>query len=109
MTMQRISWEDQSIRSATSSALFLGRGIDAGADGFEHHQVERDKRDVSVSAIPRVSVILVEAELVLGRLEAVLDRPATPFDADRGFLGRARRAPRREEREFAISEVTVDQ
>lgn len=35
--------------------------------------------------------------------------PATPFDADEGFHGRARRAPGREGRQFTLGEVTPDQ
>lgn len=52
---------------------------------------------------------MVEAEFVLRCLEAVLDGPAMPFHADEGFHGRACRAPRREEGQIAIGDLTPDQ
>ena len=55
------------------------------------------------------STVVVEAELVLGGLEGVLDRPAPALDRDERRDRGARRAPRREEREIAFGEVAPDQ
>ena len=52
---------------------------------------------------------MVEAQFVLGRLEAVLDRPAAPLDANEGFDGGAGRTPSGEEGEVTIGDVAADQ
>ena len=55
----------------------------------EHHQ-----RDVAVPAVPAARLVVIEAELILGGLEAVLDRPAAAFDPyqhlERGYLSGTR-------------------
>ncbi len=52
---------------------------------------------------------MVEAELVLGGLEAVLDRPAMAFDADQCLDRRADGTPGGEVGEIAVGDMTPDQ
>ena len=52
---------------------------------------------------------MIEAELVLGGLEAVLYRPAVPLDPHQGFDARPGRAQGREEGEVAISYGATDE
>lgn len=47
--------------------------------------------------MPGAGLVVVEAEFILGGLEAVLDGPAMSFQPNKGFNGRAGRAPGREE------------
>ena len=59
--------------------------------------------------MPGAGFVVVEAEFILGGLEAVLDGPAMPLHADQGFDGRTGRAPSREEGEVTIGDVAADQ
>ena len=52
---------------------------------------------------------MIEAELVLGGLEGVLNGPALPFDCDKGLDRGAGRAPGAEIGQFAVRTVTTDQ
>ena len=52
---------------------------------------------------------MIEAELVLGGLEAVLDCLAVPFDRDEALDVGLCRAPGSEERQIAIGHVAADQ
>ena len=52
-------------------------------DGSHHGKGEHDERDVTMPAVPGSGFVVVEPELVLGSLKAVLDRPAVAFDADK--------------------------
>ena len=52
---------------------------------------------------------MIEAELVLGGLEAVLDRPAMPFDLDQHGDPGPGRAPGREEGKLTIGDRAADQ
>lgn len=52
---------------------------------------------------------MIQAEFVLRRFEAVLDGPAVAFDGDKRRDERASRAPCREERQGAVSDVATDQ
>ena len=54
-------------------------------DGSHHGEGEHDERDVTMPAMPRSGFVVVEPKLVFGCLEAVLDRPAVAFDADKCF------------------------
>src|SRR6187431_1131105 len=63
----------------------------------QHHQ-----RDVAVPAVPAAGLVVVEAELVLGGLEAVLDRPAVPFDLDQDLDSGPGWAPGRKEGKLAV-------
>src|SRR5262249_17933681 len=53
--------------------------------------------------------VVVEAEFVLGCLEAVFDRPAMSFHPDQCFDGRALRAPCCEKSEIAVGDIATDQ
>lgn len=59
--------------------------------------------------MPRTGLVVVEAEFVLGRLKAVLNRPAMPFHGNKSVDGRAGWTPGREESQFAIGDMTPDQ
>jgi hypothetical protein len=56
-------------------------------------------------AMPRPGFVVVEAELVLGGLEAVFDRPAKAFNGGEGLDARAGRASCREEGEIAVTDM----
>jgi len=51
---------------------------------------------------------VIQAKFVLGRLEAVLDRPAMTFDLDQRLDGRARWTPGRKEGQITIGDVAAD-
>ena len=53
------------------------------ADGGGHGEGEHDQGDVAMPAVPGAGLVVVEAELVLGGLEAVLDGPAVAFRVTR--------------------------
>jgi len=60
-------------------------------------------------AVPGAGLVVIELQLVLGGLEAVLDGPAMAFDLDqRGDVGPGR-APGREEGQLAVSQAAADQ
>ena len=65
-----------------SSLVFLGTTVGLMPDRGHHGEGEHDERDVTMPAMPGSRLVVVEPELVLGGLEAVLDRPAMAFDAD---------------------------
>ena len=50
------------------------------SDGGGHGEGQHDQSDVAMPAVPGAGLVVVEAELVLGGLEAVLDGPAVAFD-----------------------------
>ena len=89
---------------------FFGRRlVGLMLDGSHHGKCEHDERDVTMPAMPRSGFVVVEPELVLGSLKAVLDRPAVAFDADKCLDCRPCRAPGREVGEIAVSDITSDQ
>ena len=59
--------------------------------------------------VPGAGLVVVEAQLVLGGFEAVLDRPAMPLDQYQGLDSCSRPTLRGEERQIAISDVAADQ
>ena len=59
--------------------------------------------------MPGAGLVMVEAELVLGGLEAVLDRPAVPFDLDQDLDSGPGWAPGREEGKLAVGDGAADQ
>ena len=85
--MRRISWIDQRMRSdvlaCARRGFFWRRLVGLMLDGSHHGEGEHDERDVTIPAMPRSGFVVVESELVFGCLEAVLDRPAVAFDADK--------------------------
>ena len=64
---------------------------------------------MAMPAMPRSGFVVVEPELVLRGLEAVLDGPATAFDADQPLDGCPCRTPGGEVGEIAIADMTPDQ
>jgi len=59
--------------------------------------------------VPGSGLVVVETELVFGRLEAVLNRPAMAFNADQ-FLDRGSyRAPSGKIGQISIDDMTPDQ
>ena len=59
--------------------------------------------------MPRPGLVVVQSELVLGGLEAVLDRPSMALDADQRLDRCACRAPCGEVGEIAIGDMAPDQ
>ena len=63
---------------------FFGRRlVGLMLDGSHHGEGEHDERDVTMPAMPGSRFVVVKPELVFGCLEAVFDRPAVAFDADK--------------------------
>ena len=89
--------------------FFERRGIGVMTDGGHHGEGEHDQRYVPMPAMPGAALIVIEAEFVLGGLEAVFDGPATAFHRDQFFRGRALGAPCGEERHSTIGNVAADQ
>jgi len=58
---------------------------------------QHDLSDLAMPAVPGAGLIVVEAELVFGGLEAVLDRPAVAFDSNHGVDAGPRWTPGGEE------------
>src|SRR4051812_39935948 len=65
------------------SRVFLGRrGVGTMTDRRHHGKGQHDERDMAMPAVPGSGLVVIEAELGLGSLEAVLDGPAMAFDPD---------------------------
>ncbi len=64
---------------------------------------------MAMPSVPGTGFVVVEAEFVLGGLEAILDRPAMAFHGDESLDVGSGRAPGREEGEVAIADGTTDQ
>lgn len=79
------------------------------ANDRHHGESEHDQRDMAMPAMPEAGLIVVEAEFVFGGLEAVLDRPAMPFDCHQRLDGCADPTPGREEGEIAVGDIAADQ
>src|SRR6202034_1695562 len=89
---------------------FLGaawHSRDAGSR--PHGEGQHDERNVTMPAVPRAALVVVEAEFVLGRLETILDRPAVSFDLDQGLDARSVGTPGGEEGHIVIGDVAADQ
>src|SRR5208283_2872307 len=81
---------------------FFGRRlVGLMLDGSHHGEGEHDERDVTMPAVPGSGFVVVEPELVFGRLEAILDRPGL----DRSPC----RTPSGEVGEIAVGDITPDQ
>ena len=82
--MRLISWTDHRTRlsvAARVAAVFFRRlACCTGpvSDGGHHREREHHQRDMPVPAVPGAGFVVVQAELVLGGLEAVLDGPTMP-------------------------------
>jgi len=79
------------------------------SDGGGHGEGQHDQSDVAMPAVPGAGLVVVEAELVLGGLEAVLDGPAVAFHLDQGVDAGPGRTPGGEEGQVAIGDVAADQ
>jgi len=115
VAIRRISWIDQPMRAviwAAPSPSFFRRYlvcIGAVPDGGHHGEGEHDQHGVPVPSMPGSGFVMIEAELVLGSLEAALDAPMLAFHPDQRRHGRALGAPGREEGEFAVADATTDE
>ena len=104
------AWTSGSVPDDRHPRSFWGRHVVGAVTDYRHHgECEHDERDVAVPAMPRPGFVVVEAELVLGGLEAVFDCPAMTFDSNKGLDACAGRAPCREKGEIAIADVAADQ
>ncbi len=87
--MRRISWSDQRMRFGVlwrrCGSFFWRRLVCLLADGSHHGEGEQDERDVTVPAMPRSRLVVVEPKFVFGSLEAVLNRPTMAIDIDQRF------------------------
>ena len=63
----------------TWQCFFERHVIGVMTDGGHHGEGEHDQRDMPMPAMPGAGLVVIEAELVLGGLEAVLDGPAMTF------------------------------
>lgn len=79
------------------------------ADHGHHGEGEHDKRNVAMPAMPGTGLVVVEAELVLGSLEAIFDCSAMPLHLHQRFDRCPGRTPRREVGEIVIGDVSADQ
>ncbi len=68
-----------------------------------------DQRDMAMPAMPGAGFVVIEAEFVLGGLEAVLDRPAMPFHLHQRLDGCVEWTPGREEGEITVGDIAADQ
>jgi hypothetical protein len=90
--------------------LFFGRRlVGLMLDGRHHGEGKHDQRDMPMPAMPRPGFVVIESELVLGGLEAVLDRPTAALNADERVYRNPCRAPCGEVSEISISDSAPDQ
>ena len=64
---------------------------------------------MAMPAMPGAGFVVIQAELVLGGFEAVLDGPAIAFHRHQLLYGRALGAPCGEKGQAAVSNVAADQ
>src|SRR3954465_11850300 len=107
---RRISWSDQRMRPGELEQRFWGRRlVGMLADHGQHGEGEHRPRDGPGPAVPAAGLVVIEPELVLGGLEAVLDRPAASLGLDqRRYFGPGP-APGREEGGLAVGDGAADQ
>ena len=74
------------------------------ADGGQHGE-----EHVAVPAVPASGLVVVKAELVLGRLGRILGAPAAAFNRHRRFDASSGRAPRGETSQCPVAGVAPDQ
>src|SRR3954447_11807466 len=74
-------------------------------DGRHHGVGKHDQRDMPMPAMPRPGFVMIQSELVLGGLEAVLDRPTAALNADERVYRSSCRAPCGEVSEISISDI----
>lgn len=71
-------------------------------DDGHHGEGEHDERAVPVPAMEGTRLVMIEAELGFGGLEAVFDRPAMAFNRDQLLHGRSLGTPSGEEGQAVI-------
>lgn len=79
------------------------------ADRGHHGEGEHHQRYVPMPTMPRSALVVIEPELVLRGLKAVLDRPPMAFDLDQRFDRCSCRTPGGEEGEIVVGNMTTDQ
>ena len=79
------------------------------SDCGHHGKGEHGHGNVTMPAMPRSALVVIEPEFVFRGLETVLDRPPMAFDGDQRFDGRCRRTPGGEEGQIAVGDATTDQ
>ncbi len=80
-----------SAHSAAPHAHPTGPG-GLGADRRQERLGDQHQGHMPIPGVPAADLVVVQADLVLGGLEALLDRPADPRDADQLGQRRAGRA-----------------
>jgi len=105
-----LAWTSGSDPGLCHPRSFWGRHVIGAVTDRRHHgEGEHDERDVAVPPVPRPAFVVVETELILGGLEAVLDRPTMAFDSNKGLNAGTGRAPCREKGEITVADVAADQ
>lgn len=79
------------------------------ADDSHNGEGQHDERDVAVPAVPGAGFVVVQAELVLGGLETVLDSPTATLHRHQLFQRRAFGALSREEGQIAVGDIAAGQ
>ncbi|SDE65910.1 hypothetical protein SAMN04487779_10902, partial [Belnapia rosea] len=88
---------------------FWGRLLIGFVTNDRHHgEGQHHQRDLATPAMPRAGLIVIEAELILRRLESILDGSALPFDGNQGLGRGPGGAPGGEVGTLAIAEVAPD-
>src|SRR5476651_2133704 len=118
MAMRRTSWIDQRINDAVAMRWFLPRfGVsffwaaadwrNGGSPPSWRRRASPGRRGDATHA--RISLVVIEPELVFRGLKTVLDRPPMAFDRHQCFDGCSCWTPSGEEGEIAIGDMTADQ
>ena len=94
--------------SQTRWGLQKGRAVRVVADGRQHGKGQHDQADMPVPAVPGPGLVVVEAKLVLGGFERLLNAPSLPFDPDQLLDASAGRAPGAEVGKRPVADVTPD-
>ena len=104
MATRRISWIDHRTSAMVVVPGFLGAcGLRPAADHGQDGEGQHHQRDMPMPAMPGAGLVVRQAQLGLGGLERVLDRPAPPLDGHQGLDRRAVGTPGREEGQARVS------
>src|SRR5215203_1316241 len=110
---RRISWTDhRTIGGASRPRRFFGvtrrRPLGGGSPRGGRRRASPATRGGASHGL-RACLVVSETEFGLCRFEGVLDRPATPLDADERLQRGSRRAPGGEKRQALVAEMAPDQ